>query len=114
MSEKRTETRLLCADLVEVEWRDRLGRCKTEVMNLEDISLSGACLQSENQVIKGTQLRIRYGNGALPGVIRYCIYREIGYFLGVEFTEGCKWPSNQFRPKHLLDPRKLVERAVRR
>jgi hypothetical protein len=105
--EKRTESRLLCADLVRVKWRDQLGRLKTEVMNLEDISLSGACLQCESRVLKGTPVSIHYGNGRLPAAVCYCVYRETGYFLGVEFTEGCKWPSNEFRPKHLLNPRPL-------
>jgi PilZ domain len=114
MDEKRSEARMLCADLVEVEWRNKSGRLQTCVMNLEDISLSGACVQSDQQVHRGTRLCIHYGNGTLPGIVRYCVYRETGYFLGVEFSGGCKWPTNEFRPKHLLDPRKLVDRAVRR
>lgn len=113
MSEQRTEPRLLCADLVRVKWRDKRGQLKAETMNLEDISLSGACLQSGSQVLKGTALSVHYGNGMLQGLVRYCVYRETGYFLGIEFTGECKWPTNQFRPKHLLDPRTLVERAVR-
>jgi hypothetical protein len=114
MDEKRAEARMLCADLVEVEWRGKSGKLESCVMNLEDISLSGACVQSDHQLHRGASLCIHYGNGTLPGIVRYCVYRDTGYFLGVEFTDGCKWPTNQFRPKHLLDPRKLVGRAVRR
>ena len=114
MSERRTEPRLLCAELVEVRRRDRTSRLIKETMVLEDISLSGVCLQSEHQIQKGTSLAVHYGNGVLTGMVRYCMYREIGYLLGIEFTDGCKWPSNQFRPKHLLDPRTLVERAIGR
>ena len=114
MDDKRLEPRMLCADLVEVDWRNKSGLLLTTVMNLEDISLSGACIQSEVQVHRGTRLSIRWGNGVLPGIVRYCVYCEIGYFLGVEFTDGCKWPTNEFRPKHLLDPRQLVGRVIRR
>jgi cbb3-type cytochrome oxidase cytochrome c subunit len=114
MDEKRLEARMLCSELVAVEWRDKTGRVQNTVMNLEDISLSGACVQCERQVQRGTRLSIRYGNGALPGVVRYCVYAEGAYFMGVEFSDGCKWPTNAFRPKHLLDPRSLVGRAVRR
>jgi hypothetical protein len=112
MTDRRTIKRLLCADLVDVCWRDAEGRNKTEVMVLEDISLSGVCLQSERPHAQGTEVVIRYGEGTLPGVIRYCVYQEIGYFLGVEFTSECRWPSDRFRPKHLLDPETLLRRAA--
>jgi hypothetical protein len=114
MSENRTETRLFCADLVEAEWRDSTGRPRREIVNLEDVSLSGACIHTEGPVAKGTSVVIRYGDGQLVGVVRYCLYRDTGYFLGVEFTENCKWSTRHFRPKHLLDPHTLVERCVRR
>ncbi len=114
MSERRTEPRLLCADLVKVQWYDEAGNSKTEVMNLEDISLSGACLQAERPVPKGTQIRILYRGGELPGTIEYCNYQEIGYFLGVEFVEGCQWPSDQFKPQHLFNPLEMVHRVTKR
>jgi hypothetical protein len=114
MSENRTETRLFCADLVEAEWRDKSGRLRREVVNLEDVSLSGACIHTDDSVAKGTSVVIRYGDGQLVGVVRYCLYRDVGYFVGVEFTEGCEWSTQHFRPKHLLDPHTLVEQCVRR
>jgi hypothetical protein len=46
------------------------------------------------------------------GKVRYCVFREIGYFLGVEFEPGHRWSQKQFRPQHLLDPRRLVHRAA--
>lgn len=114
MSEKRTEPRLFCADLVEAEWRDKTGRHRREVVNLEDVSLSGACIQTGNPVTRDTAIVIRYGNGELVGTVRYCLCRDSGYFLGVEFTGNCKWSTKHFQPKHLLDPRTLVERSARR
>jgi hypothetical protein len=110
MTDRRIEQRLLCADLVRVQWRDRLGLSQAEVMNLEDISLSGACLQCESHILKGTPVSMNYGNGNLEGKVKYCIYREGGYFLGIEFSEGCKWPTDEFRPKHLLNPETLLEK----
>ena len=114
MTDRRTVKRLLCADLVDVCWRDEAGRQKSEVMVLEDISLSGVCLQSERPHTQGAEVVIQYGEGTLPGVIRYCVYREIGYFLGIEFTGDCQWPSDRFQPKHLLDPEILLKRATHR
>lgn len=112
--ERRTETRLLCADLVEVEWKDKGRRLRRAVANLEDISLSGACLQLDTSIPLHTNVRITYPGGELAGHIRYCIYREIGYFIGVQFDAGCKWSQRHFKPMHLFDPRRLVARSVGR
>ena len=101
---------MLCADLVDVEWRDKNGRLRRTVANLEDISLSGACLQVDLAIPLQTNLRITYPRGELVGRVRYCVYREIGYFLGVEFEPGSKWSQRSFKPLHLLDPRRLVPR----
>lgn len=112
--ERRSEPRMLCADLVDVRWRDTAGRTKRAVANLEDISLSGACLQLETKVPVGTPVRISYSRGEFVGIVRYCMYKEIGYFLGVQFEPGYKWSSREFRPLHLLDPRSLVRKAPHR
>ena len=111
MKERRNETRLLCADLVEVEWRDKNGRKRRSVANLEDISQSGACLQLDLAIPLQCPVRIRYERGDLAGVVRYCVYREIGYFLGVEFDAGQKWNERAFRPLHLFDPRRLAQQS---
>jgi len=105
---------MLCADLVDVKWKDQTGRTRRGVANLEDISLSGACLQVDRPVALGTALFISYPNGELTGKVKYCVFREIGYFLGVEFEPGSRWSQRHFRPQHLLDPRRLVTRATNR
>jgi hypothetical protein len=105
---------MLCADLVDVQWKDQSGRTRRGVANLEDISLSGACLQVDRPVPQGTILRMSYPNGALSGIVKYCVFREIGYFLGVEFAPGHRWSQRHFRPQHLLDPRRLVARVTSR
>jgi hypothetical protein len=110
MRERRNEPRLLCADLVELEWRDKGGRRRRTVANLEDISLSGACLQMDVSIPLQTAVKITYATGELNGVVRYCVYREIGYFLGVQFEEGVRWSQRSFRPMHLFDPRRLLSR----
>jgi hypothetical protein len=100
---------MLCADLIEVRWKDRLGRVKTVMANLEDISASGACLQVETPVPEDTVVRFDIPQAQLEGRIRYCVFRDTGYFLGVEFEPGCRWEQQQFRPKHLFDPRRLLD-----
>jgi len=112
MKERRAEPRLLCADLVNLCWQDADGKERRLVANLEDISSAGACLQTDVAIPPETPVRIEHPNGALTGRVRYCIYREIGYFLGIQFEAGCRWSEKDYQPQHLLDPRSLVPEAA--
>lgn len=114
MEDRRSDPRLLCAELVEIIWTDKSGRPRRRVANLEDISLTGICLQVETLIPEGTLITMRYGDGELVGAVRYCALRDGAHFLGVRFEEGCRWSTQHFRPQHLLDPQELVDRAVRR
>jgi hypothetical protein len=114
MMDRRVEHRLLCADLVDVQWKDPTGRLRRSVANLEDISISGACLQVDRPVPLGTPYKICYPKGLLSGFVKYCVFREIGYFLGIEFEPGTRWSRHEFKPQHLLDPRRLAVRAGNR
>ncbi len=114
MLNRRIEPRMLCADLVDIHWKDPNSRSRRGVANLEDISLSGACLQVERPVPLGSAIRITYPSGELIGRVKYCVFREIGYFLGVEFDPSNRWSQRAYRPQHLLDPRRLVTRATNR
>jgi hypothetical protein len=114
MHNRRAEPRMLCADLVDVQWKDKNGRVRRVVANLEDISLSGACVQVDAPIPLETTLRISYPKGELQGKVCYCVFREIGYFLGIEFEPGFQWSLRQFQPQHLLDPRRLLVRATPR
>jgi hypothetical protein len=107
MKERRAEVRMLCADVIEVSWRD--GPCgHSATALLEDISASGACLQLENPAPLGAQISWTTSGHEFSGVVRYCVYREIGYFVGVEFAANSKWSKEEFEPQHLLDLKKLV------
>src|SRR4051794_11896567 len=103
MHNRRSEPRMLCADLVDISWKDKDGRTRHAVANLEDISLSGACIQLERPVPLGSVMRIRYPQGELTGRVCYCVCRAKQYFLGLEFEPGCRWSLRHFRPQHLLD-----------
>jgi hypothetical protein len=109
---------MLCADLVKIEWQERAGAPdgrglvspRTVVANLEDISASGACLQIDTDIPPQTVVTIRHENGDFQGRVKYCVFKEIGYFLGLEFDAGYRWNARQFKPMHLLDPRRLGPR----
>jgi hypothetical protein len=114
MLDRRIETRMLCADLVDFQWKDANGRKKRGVANLEDISLSGACLQVDRPVPLGSVVHISYPSGELKGIVKYCVFRDIGYFLGIEFEAGVRWSQSDYQPQHLLDPRRLMARGINR
>jgi hypothetical protein len=113
MEDRRLEPRLLCADLIDVWWLDQAGRTRKAVANLEDISNSGACLQLDVPVPSETLVHIVHARVTFEGRARYCVYRETGYFVGVRFEGGFHWNRQQFRPKHLFDPRTLLDRQRR-
>jgi hypothetical protein len=109
MQESRTESRLLCADLVQMEWRLTDGTLHRENANLEDISVSGACLQLETAVPVGSVIRLIHEKGNLIGKVRYCTFRDVGYFVGVQFNPTSKWSTRMFRPLHLLAPHRFQQ-----
>ncbi len=113
MQERRIDNRLLCAELVEVCF-EQAGRSLRRVANLEDISLTGVCLQMEKSIEPETRVQIRFGDGALVGIVRYSVYREMGYFIGVELEESSRWSTQHFKPQHLLDTRELLQNSMLR
>jgi hypothetical protein len=110
MSEKRTEPRLLCSSLVELTRRDRSRRQARHVVNLENISRSGACIAADQPLPLGTPILLDYADGQLPGAVRYSQYRNGSYYLGIRFSFGCKWSIECFQPKHLTDLQQLASR----
>jgi hypothetical protein len=106
--ERRSEPRLWCSELVQI-WQKVEGRWKRIGSGvLEDISHSGACVQMEDPVAKGSTLRIRSEEWKVEGEVRYCVYRDIGYYVGLKLDEDSKWSEDLFRPQHLVDPAKVT------
>jgi hypothetical protein len=102
---------MLCADMLEVCWKDPSGKTRRATALLEDISTSGACLQLETAVPLGAVIRWESPKQEFKGHVRYYVYREIGYFIGVEFDSATKWSKKVYRPQHLLDLKRLLVQA---
>jgi hypothetical protein len=100
---------MLCADMIEIQWSENAGRKRHAVALLEDISPSGVCLQTESAIPLGAEVWWGTLDQWFGGVVRHCSYREIGYFIGIEFSPGCKWSEEAFQPQHLLDVQELAE-----
>lgn len=104
MDEKRSVTRSLCADLMKLEWIDVSGAVTTTSAVLEDISPRGACLQVETPVPVDVPANLIGGDHwNSPCTTLYCDFRDIGYFVGLEFLEGNRWSKHDFEPQHLLE-----------
>ena len=103
---------MLCADMLEVHWKDETGDRQAMAL-LEDISPSGACLHLEIPIPSGTQIHWGFPKQQCGGTIRYCVYREIGYFIGVEFEAGFQWSKKTYLPQHLLDLKRFMAPAKR-
>jgi hypothetical protein len=108
MQDRRSERRMLCADMIDIQWKAPKGGPQRATALLEDISPSGACLQLEFDIPVGSEIHWKSPNQEFAGCVRYCEFREIGYFAGVEFVPGRKWSQSTYEPEHLLDIDKLL------
>ena len=97
--------------MVQVRWKERSGGERETTAILEDICSSGACLQMEEPIPLGVKIHWDEPKQAFEGCVRYCVYREIGYFVGVEFDPSFKWTKKAFKPQHLWDPQPLVAQS---
>ncbi len=96
--------------MLDIFWRDSTGRTGTATALLEDIAPSGACLQLESPIPLASEVSWRAPRQQFKGHVRYCVYREIGYFVGVEFDSSVRWSSRTFKPQHMLNLQSLVGR----
>jgi len=106
VTERRAETRLLCSDLIKISVEGEETR--EFMVNLEDISASGACLQLEEPLARDTSVCLLLGRWRFRAKVKYCIQNKIGYFAGVQFHARQKWSRERYEPKHLLDPTQVA------
>ena len=99
---------MLCADMLDVFWKESTGESGKATALLEDISPSGACLQLETPIPLASEIRWSAPKQEFKGHVRYCVYREIGYFVGVEFESAVRWSTKSFKPQHMLNLQTLV------
>jgi hypothetical protein len=113
MADQRAEPRYLCSDLVTLYWQEGARGEHKEAAVLENISASGACVQAEISVPESTSVRLVCGNAEFHGCVRFCYWRDDGYFVGIAFDAHSKWSKAKFTPEHLLDPREVKPRPAK-
>jgi hypothetical protein len=125
MSERRIESRFLCADIVNVEWlasnfsgvtsAGAAGRVlQSSEAVLEDISQQGACVQVDEEIPIGSPILISVvgeETARLAGVVSYCVFRDYGFFVGIKLSGETPWSSGVFEPRHLISLEALAAEA---
>jgi hypothetical protein len=102
MAEQRAEPRYLCSDLVTLCWEEGAQGERKEAVVLENISASGACVQAEISVPESAGVRLVCGKAEFHGCVRFCYWRDDGYFIGIAFDA-----------QHLLDPSEVKPRPAK-
>ncbi len=112
-SERRAESRFLCAELVRVDWED--SDCDEPVQFadavLEDISALGACVQVEQPIGVDCPIRLTIGQSVFEGRVSYTVFRDYGYFVGIRFSEETAWSADTVIPEHLTSLRAIAQGA---
>jgi len=103
MTERRLESRYLCADLVRVDWLAGEDEFSTIEAVLEDISPQGACVQVDVPIPEGCTISLTAGLKQFTGFVSYCTIREFGYFVGIRFSDPAAWSTSTFEPQHLTN-----------
>jgi len=102
MTQKRSEPRYMCAELVNILIYHEDRSVEETIANLEDISPSGACVQLEEAVRIGADIEILCATCSFKGKVRNCRYAEGGYDVGVAFDTPRAWDASRYEPAHLL------------
>jgi hypothetical protein len=98
----------LCSQLVTLSNKSPASTVKVEsTVNLEEVWIGGAVLESEAAVEEDARVEIRCGTAFFAGRIVQVERHDFGWRFEVEFSPLTPWSPEQFRPLHLLDPAKL-------
>jgi hypothetical protein len=112
MKERRNESRYLCADLVRIEWQASGEDFRSEGALLEDISAFGGCVQVDHPIPLGATMLLWIRDTVFAGHVCFCVFRDYGYFVGMQFSKDTKWNSETVVPNHLTNLEELVENAA--
>src|ERR1041385_659992 len=102
MNKRRNDTRYLCSQMVALHWADEARVMRIEIGVLENISVSGARVQTEAEVSSGVPICMLAANQEFRGTVCYCC-RSDSYVMGIEFDADSQWSQWIFEPEHLVD-----------
>ena len=83
----RTSKRLAHRAIVQVFWRDQFGDGMAHAVSL-NVSPGGVAVKCLEPIPLKREVSIRIGSeSVLQGVVRYCVSKDDGYLVGLEFTD---------------------------
>ena len=94
--------RYLCSHLVTLV----IGG-QRQVVNLEEICRTGACLESDASVPAGVRAEMRTEGVQFHGTVTEVEEHDLGWRIKLQFSPLTPWSVEYFRPQHLLDPSAL-------
>jgi hypothetical protein len=103
MTERRSQPRLLDAELVMLGWEEGATRLK-QLGNVEDVSRNGVGVVVLDALPVGASVTVSYGKEELTGIVRHHSRRESGHFLGIEFAESSQDSALHFHSDLLVRP----------
>ena len=102
MTDKRSEPRYMCSELVNILIRHEDQTVLEAIANLEDISPSGAGVQLDEAVRVGADIEIVCATWRFQGKVRNCRFAGSLYDVGVAFDDPGAWDPSRYEPAHLL------------
>jgi hypothetical protein len=92
LPDKRNEQRRFTNVMFAVVWQDARGQTKSARLRGLNLSRSGMCIESPEELKPGTSVRVHAERHSMTGkaIVRNCAHRGSGYLVGLEFTEETK------------------------
>src|SRR4051812_28793198 len=93
-NERRRERRLPLSGFVEISYKEPDGRSVIITGLVEDVSASGACIQTDREVPVAMEVTLSNSKrtGQVSAVVRNIRHAGTGgYFVGLEFSGDFKW-----------------------
>jgi hypothetical protein len=101
MNERRSQVRVLDAELVMISWQQDSATFK-QLGNVEDFSPDGISVVVDHAIPVGTSLTMTYGDGCLTGIVRYYAPCSDGCFMGIQFAQDSIDSTLHFQPELLV------------
>ena len=100
--ETRRQVRALCSELVRISFRDQRGRRIQEAAVLEDVAEKGVRISLSLPLTPGAQVGLQAAAFEVNAHVRYCELADIGFAVGLEFSDDFRWDEKEWAPEHLL------------
>src|SRR5260370_1341472 len=93
--------------------KQAIGRAPERLNLATRRALVGKFIALEIYTPNNASVRLVCGKAEFHGRVRFCYWRDDGYFIGIAFDARSKWSQEKFKPEHLLDPSEVKPRRTK-